>query len=213
MAFGAHGLSQIEVHSIAAGIEFGGQEGVVRVLDTRPNGVPRVGVENQAGLQTAVVDAAPESENQAVLLGFEGELIVAIGRGRCQEGFVADHVVPATGHRRVAPRDAAGEVRGIGSEVEHVAAEVSAQVELILARRPPIHLGIEVVEVIARPGKGALRIDERLGQDIDVGAPATQDEARRILHEGRLHGEAGTDESEAATDDTAAGIPLFQANV
>ena len=102
------------------------------------------------GSSTAVVDAA-SSRNQAVLLGFEGELIVAVGRGRCQEGLV---LMRGSSVRLLSrcPRDAAGEVRSIGSEVEHVSAEVSAQVNWFLRDALEFTLAL-VVEVIARPGK------------------------------------------------------------
>ena len=213
MASGADGLAEIEVDIVGGCIEFRGQEGVVGVLHSGPDGVANIGVEGQAGLESPVVDAAPESEREAVLAGLEGELIVAVGGGRREESLVADDVVPPRSDGSVAPGNPTAEVARAGPEVEHVPTEVSAQVKLVLGRGPPIDLGIEVIEIIARPGEGTFRIHERLGEHVDVGPASTDDEAGGVLDQRGLHGQAGADQPEAATDSRSAGIALFQSDV
>ena len=213
MASGADGLAEVEIDIVGGRVEFRGQEGVVGVLHSGPDRVADIGVEGQAGLEAPVVDAAPESEREAVLARLEREFIVAVGGGRGEEGLVADDVVPSRGDGGVAPGNPAAEVARAGPEVKHVPPEVSAQIELVLGRGPPIDLGIQVIEIIARPGEGTLRIHKGLGQHVDVGPPSTDDEAGGVLDQRGLHGQAGADQPQTATDGRAAGIALLQSDV
>ena len=115
VAAGSHRFSEVEIDPIGSGKELRGQEGVEGVFQSGPDGVPRVGIERQPRFDAAVVNATPESKNEAVLLRFECKGVIAVGRGGGDEGPVVDEVVPSRRHRGIAPRDAAAEVGGTGT--------------------------------------------------------------------------------------------------
>ena len=179
--------------------------------------VGRVGDVVEVELQAPVADAGEVAQPQALRLPFAaadhggavvhvgGQLVAAVDGGEVAEEAVAEEVVPAQGGSDVAPSEVGGDgvllaVAVAAVLVRHVAPEavvaaVPAQVDAAAGREDVVHLGVDVVEVVAA---AVVLGEEGAYQQVDVGAPPREDEGGAVPAQRPLHGELRGDEPHRA---------------
>ncbi len=178
------------------------------------DGVLRVGVIVEVGFYAKVPNAGIVIETELVarravavdvlvVAGYAKIEIAGNQRSICKK-LLAEKVVPAQSRRRVTPVQPVFRFteRAFLVGVEAVAPEIPAKIDFVFLPKIVVDLGIQVIEIIARPDLGRfvglLGSDERRGQHVDVSAPPRHQKRRFALDQRPFQRQAAGNQPDAA---------------